>query len=150
MKDVADRALETLYGLNKDLWAKASVDPGIHQSVKTNIYMHLTSPWIPGFLGYVITPLRNGLDTFLGRTVLQYGSQTWYYPSLDWMFAHADRSHAKSGSGCDEAVHEAFLTAGGSDAEFGYAAVLKNGSIKVLGRPDFDMECAFWVSGIKG
>lgn len=147
---VALRAVEELQSLNKDLWSRVSQDGSIPQTVKTMIYMHVTAPWIPNFVGYIITPLHDGLDGFLGKPVVEYGPSTWYQPSMAWWMAHAERSHPPKGEGCDAGVHSSFLTAEGENAEFGYAAMLKDGTVLVLGPEDFDVECAFWASGIEG
>jgi hypothetical protein len=146
MSDVSQKAVTLVQGLNKDLWGKVRNLP---QSVKTMVWMHLTAPWIPNFAAFVIVPLREGLDRYLGQPVVQFGAETWYYPSLDWWMAHSDTSHPPAGSGCSEAAHIAFLTREGESAEFAYAAILKDGTIGIAGPGDFYEECAFWSSGAR-
>jgi hypothetical protein len=144
---IAQRELDALFALNQDVWRAVSADPGIPQTMKLMVYLHITKPWIPDYLSLAISPLREGLGEYLGRPVFHWAGMTFYYPSARWWQSHGERSHPPQGAGCDAGVHEQFLTAEGPDGEFVYAAVLKSGDIKVLDRGDFDAECAFWASG---
>lgn len=140
-------ALWKLFQLNQSVWGTISKDPATPQSVKTMVYLHLQKPWVPDFLAVAISPLNLGLDRYLGDAVFEYIGLTFYYPSIDWWFAHARTSHPPDGAGCNAQAHADFLTAGGANAEFMYANVSKSGAVKVLDRSDFEEECAFWASG---
>lgn len=144
---MSERMLGSLFQMNQETWQAVSRDPAIPQSVKTMIYLHLQKPWVPNFLAVIIAPMNQGLDAYLGRPVLERSGLTFYYPSLEWWFAHARTSHPPEGEGCDAQAHQDFLTQTGASAEFVYANVLKSGDIEILERPDFDAECAFWTAG---
>lgn len=146
---IGQAELGRLFNLNKELWNAVSSDSRAAQPMKLMIYLHLTKPWIPGYLSLAISPLKDGLSGYLQAPVFSWNGMTFYFPSARWWQAHSD-SHSPAGAGCDVDRHDAFLTRGGSDAEFVYAAVLKNGDIRILERPDFEEECAFWASGSRG
>jgi hypothetical protein len=71
-------------------------------------------------------------------------STLWYFPSRQWWIAHANVSHPPSGEGCDVDVHTKFLSREGSVYEFDYATILTDGTLHILRRSDFVVECDFW------
>lgn len=146
MAMIAQKELDALFRLNQDLWRAVSSDRSTPQSMKLMVFLHLKKPWIPGYLSLAISPLKSGLDAYLGRPVFHWEGMTFYYPSMAWWRSHAERSHPPGGSGCDAGAHGQFLTAQSPDGEFAYVAVLKSGDIQTLGPGDFDEECAFWES----
>lgn len=145
-----ERQLGALFLLNQEAWAEVSRDRSLPQSVKTMVYLHLQKPWVPNFLAVAVAPLKPGLERFLKVEAFNHGGLTYRYPSREWWLAHARSSHPPDGAGCDAQAHADFLTAGGANAEFSYANVLKSGEVVVLGPPDFEEECAFWGSGTSG
>lgn len=141
------RALETLFQLNQEAWTEISRDPSLPQSIKTMAYLHLKKSWVPGFLSVAIAPLKPGLDKFLSQAIFEYDGLTYYFPSREWWKTHATVGHPPNGAGCDVWAHEAFLTSHGQYGEFAYVSVLRDGSVKVLDRSDFELECAFLEAG---
>lgn len=144
---IGQRVLERLFAKNQDVWRAVSANPSIPQSMKTMIFLHLQKSWIPNYLSLAIAPLRGGLEAYFDETVFDWNQLSFHYPSMKWWQSHADTSHPPQGAGCDPSAHENFLTAHGASGEFVYVAVLKNGDIITLERPDFEEECAFWLSG---
>lgn len=144
---IPDRALKQLFELNKSFWATVSRDPSVHQSVKSMIYQHIQSLWVPGALAVVISPLSDGLDNFLKQSAFDLDGIQYYYPSLNFWLAHANASHPPDGIGCDAAVHAEFLTRDGSNAEFIYALATRDGNLVVQDARGFDEECAFYTAG---
>lgn len=114
-------------------------------TAKTMARLHVVKPWIEDFLGMAVSPLKRSLRVLLGPYLFSWRDLAWYYPDTGWWKAHARRSHAPGdGAGCDVDVHVDWLTPDGKEAEFAYASVLRDDSIHVLGRPDFERECQFW------
>ena len=144
---IPDRALRQLFELNKSFWATVSREPSVPQSVKSMIYQHLLSQWVPGALAVVISPLSDGLDHFLKQSAFDLDGIQYYYPSLNFWLAHANASHPPNGTGCDAAAHAAFLTRDGSNAEFIYALATRDGGIVVQDALGFEEECAFYNAG---
>lgn len=128
MAMIRQQALDLLFRYNQDGWRVISGDPSIPQTVKTMTYQHYVGLWIPDFLAVVISPLREGLNTYLWREGLQWEGVTWYVPSINFWKAHADVSHPPAGQGCDANAHATYLTRSG---EFLYANVLRNGAIQI-------------------
>lgn len=147
---IAQRSLEQLRDWNKSFWAEVSRDQSIPQSVKSLVYQHMLSMWIPDALAIVISPLKPGQNNpYLKQSAFDLGGIQYYYPTLAFWQAHATTSHPPAGQGCDPAAHAAFLTAGGQQAEFIYAVVKKDGTIVVQDLDGFVNECAFYLSGTK-
>lgn len=111
------------------------------ESVKLMVYAHLRKPWVKNFRAIAISPLKMYLDDYLGADLGTTKKRRWYYPSRLWWESHAKTSHPPKGKGCDVDAHEKYLTEGG---EFLYANIFKNGSMKILGRNDFEDECDWW------
>lgn len=142
------KTLGFLFQLNQEAWARISGDPSIPQSVKTMVYLHLMKPWVPNFLAIAIAPLRPGLDKNFERSVFEWSSFSFNYPSKDWWLAHATTSHPPEGSGCSVEAHTDFLSPESTQAEFAYVNVLRSGEVVLLGPRDFEAECAFWKAGV--
>lgn len=117
---------------------------GLPQSERMMILYHLTKPWIPGFQAVVISPLRTGLDEFLGKRFVDRRGMAWHYPTLAWWKAHAHASHPPDGQGCDVGVHIDFLTINGKNAEFVYGNMGYDNTIKIATPADFKAECEWW------
>lgn len=148
MAVIAQRSLKQLQEFNKNFWAEVSQNRTVPQSVKSMIYQHIRSMWIPDALAVVISPLSGGGNNpFLKQSAFDLGGIQYYYPSLDFWLAHAERSHPPEGQGCDPAAHAAFLTQGGQNAEFIYAVVKTDGTLVVQDLASFVNECAFYLSG---
>ena len=131
----------------KDLSAEALVQvagAGAPQSVVEMVRLHLSKPWIPGFLTTLISPLRPGLNRHLRISMVKSDGRIWHFPSAHWWLTHAQASHGKTGETCDPAAHSAFLTAEGARAEFAYGHLMADGRLVVAGPEDFERECAWW------
>lgn len=115
----------------------------LDQAAKMSSIMHVTKPWIKGFAGMAIAPLQRNLRDFLGAFLFSWREMAWYHPAARWWKSHAEVSH-KGGFGCDVEAHVDFLTPGGKNAEFVYATVFWDGTVRVLEREDFAAECAFF------
>lgn len=110
------------------------------------IAAHLKKPWIPGFEGTLICPLRRVKREWLGeksgthyapeRCSEEFGG--WVKPTSEFWKVHCRASHSRN---CDVNVHTRFLTDTGKDAEFLYGA-LHNGQFTILEKKDFEKECA--------
>jgi len=111
---------------------------------KWMVLQHLRKPWVDGFRITVISPLKDGLDGYLGAEILDDGKRPWFFPSLRWWRSHWTRSHGPDGGGCDVGIHTRFLAHDAEDPEFLYADVAWNGTMSVLGRRDFEAECRAW------
>jgi len=147
MAVIAQRTLKTLQDMNINFWAEVSRNISIPQSVKSMIYQHIQSKWIPDALAVVISPLSGKNSPYLKQSAFDLAGIQYYYPSLDFWMAHAERSHPPSGQGCDPAAHAAFLTRGGQNAEFIYSIVKKDGTVVVEDLNGFVDECAYYESG---
>lgn len=147
MAVIAQRTLQTLRDWNTSFWAEVSQNPNVPQSVKSMIYQHLQSKWIPDALAVVISPLSGKPSPYLKQSAFDLAGIQYYYPSLDFWMAHADRAHPPAGQGCDPAAHAAFLTTQGQNAEFIYSIVKKDGSVVVENLNGFVNECAFYMAG---
>lgn len=147
---IAQRSLKQLLDWNKSFWAEISRDQSVPQSVKSLIYQHMLSMWIPDALAIVISPLKSAQNNpYLKQSAFDLSGIQYYYPTLAFWQAHATTSHPPDGRGCDPAAHAAFLTASGQQAEFIYAVVKKDGTIVVQDLDGFVNECAFYLSGNK-
>lgn len=146
---IAQKTLKTLQAMNTSFWAEVSQNPAIPQTVKSMIRQHITSMWITDALAVVISPLKSGSDPFLKTSAFDLGGIQYYFPSVDFWMAHAQRAHSPNGQGCDPEAHAAFLTRGGSQGEFIYAVVKKDGSLIVEDLNGFVTECAFYESGVR-
>lgn len=147
---IPDRSLRQLFELNKALWDSVSRDPRIPQSVKSMLYQHLQSQWVPNALAVVLSPLGSAQNPMLKQPVFNLGGLQYYYPSIDFWLAHADMSHPPQGEGCDSVVHTQFLTATGANPEFIYGVVTRKGDIEVQDAAAFNVECAFYEAGLRG
>lgn len=146
---ISNRMLKQLFEWNKSFWVEVSGNPSIPQTVKSMIYQHLQTAWVPDALAVVISPLANGQDPFLKNSAFDLGGIQYYYPSLDFWMAHASTSHPPDGSGCNPEAHAAFLTQDGSNPEFIYAVVTRLGELVVEDLNGFVTECAFFDSGTR-
>jgi hypothetical protein len=144
---IAQRTLKMLFDMNKSFWAEVAQNASIPQSVKSMIYQHIQSKWIPDALAVVISPLSRQNSPYLKQSAFDLAGIQYYYPSLDFWMAHAQRSHPPGGEGCDPAAHAAFLTAQGQNAEFIYAVVKLDGTVMVQDLNGFVDECAYYESG---
>ncbi len=116
-----------------------------YQPTQLMVLAHLQKPWAPNFYTVVIRPAQFDTDpTFFDRPFGKALGASWYLPSLEWWKAHAHSSHPPNGLGCSVDVHTDFLSAEGTAHEFDYANVFQNGSLKILGRRDFSVECRWW------
>jgi len=137
-------SMELLHQLNVDMTHRIHQEPEFSQSMRTMVRLHLRKPWIPGYHSIAIMPLKPGLEAYLGRQVFEWQGATFHFPSMKWWRSHGERSHEPDGEGCDVDAHQAYLTPEGAGAEFAYAAVLRGGSLRILGKGDFEEECRFW------
>lgn len=149
MAVIAQRTLKTLFDMNKSFWAEVAQNTSIPQSVKSLIYQHIQSKWIPDALAVVISPLSGKQSPYLKQSVFDLAGIQYYYPSLDFWTAHSERAHSPNGQGCNPAAHAAFLTSQGENAEFIYSVVKRDGTVVVEDLNGFVDECAFYESGTK-
>lgn len=120
-------------------------DGSLPLPVRRMINVHLEKPWIPGFWTVALRAVKPGSERYLDFPIgVSEDGTPWYFPSRLWWLAHAQASHPPDGSGCDAEVHAKFLSQEGTVHEFDYAAVLGDGTLKILGSADFSMECFFW------
>jgi hypothetical protein len=150
MAVIPDRTLTQLFELNKSFWASVSRDPSVAQSVKSMIYQHLQSQWIPNALAIVLSPLGDPKNPMIGQQVFALDGVQYYYPTLEFWKAHAQRSHEPGGEGCNSRIHTEFLTPTGANAEFAYGVVKRDGTMDIQDAVDFDIECAFFLAGLDG
>lgn len=150
MAVIGSRSLQMLFDMNKSFWSEVAQNTSLPQSVKSMIYQHIQSRWIPDALAVVISPISGKQSPYLKQSAFDLGGIQYYYPSLEFWTAHAERAHPPSGQGCDPAAHAAFLTTGGDKAEFIYSVVKRDGSLVVENLNGFVDECAFYESGTKG
>lgn len=108
------------------------------------VQIHMDKPWIDGFRAVLVRPLRDGLEDYLGPVAGTWDGDAWYVPSAVFWSAHAETSHPPDGKGCDAAAHSKFLAADAKDPEFGYAALLNDGTLMIEEKDDFGRECAWW------
>jgi hypothetical protein len=144
---IAQRSLEQLQDLNTSFWNEVSQNPNVPQSVKSMIRQHVMSFWISDALAVIISPLKQGQDSFLKNSVFDLSGIQYYYPSLEFWMDHSQRAHSPAGQGCNPEAHAAYLTRGGSAAQYIYAVVKKDGSLLVEDLNGFINECAFYLSG---
>lgn len=150
MAVIPDRTIKQLFELNKTFWASVSRDPSVPQSVKSMIYQHIQSFWIPDALAVVLSPLGDRDNPMIGQPVFALEGFQYYYPTLEFWRAHAEQSHPPQGNGCDSVVHKQFLTSTGATPEFIYGVVRRDGTMVVQDAVDFDNECAFYLAGLEG
>lgn len=114
-------------------------------SVRGMINVHLEKAWIPNFWTVAIRAPKPGSEQFFDFP-LGYSEDgtSWFFPSRQWWLAHAKASHPPEGVGCDVDVHTKFLSREGEIHEFDYATILIDGTLQILGRADFAVECDFW------
>ncbi len=141
---VPDVQLRYLDQLNEEMLERISADPSMPESMKMMVFLHLKKPWIAHYLSLAIAPLKEGLEDYLADPVFEYKGKEFYFPSDRWWKSHGERSHEPMGEGCIKELHVEYLTKGGKSAEFDYAAVLRDGSVRILTAQDFDEECRFW------
>lgn len=150
MAVIPARSLNQLFDLNKSLWASVSRSPRIPQSVKSMIYQHLQSQWIPNSLAVVLAPFHAEKNPLLGQNLFALEGVQYYYPSIDFWLAHAKQSHPPQGEGCDPYVHAQYLTASGANPEFIYGVVQRDGNLVIQDLDGFSVECSFFEAGING
>ena len=120
-------------------------DETLPLSVRGMINVHLEKPWIPGFWSVAIRAAKVGSERFFDFPIgFAEDGTSWYFPSRKWWLGHAVESHPPDGSSCDVDVHTQFLSRESDTHELDYAAVLLDGSLKILERADFAAECFFW------
>lgn len=150
MAVIPDRTITQLFELNKSFWASVSKDSRVPQSVKSMIYQHLQSQWIPNALAIVLSPLGDRQNPMIGQQVFALDGVQYYYPTLEFWKAHAQRSHEPGGEGCNSRIHTEYLTPEGVNAEFVYGVVKRDGTMDIQDAVDFDIECAFFIAGLDG
>lgn len=151
MAMIAQRSLKQLQDWNTSFWAEVSQNQSLPQTVKSMIFQHQKSLWVPDALAVVISPLKAGSNNpYLKQSAFDLGGIHYYYPSVEFWAAHATTSHNPNGTGCDPATHAAFLTANGDQGEFIYAVVKKDGTLVVEDLNGFVNECAYFLSGGQG
>ena len=106
--------------------------------------LHMKGPWIQGHRAVLISPLREGLESFIRTIVEKENGRIWYFPSASWWVEHAKVFHAPNGIGCDKDLHTSHLTKGGSKESFLYGSYMANGKVRVLDAEDFHVEAAYW------
>jgi len=126
-------------------------DVSLPLTVRGSVNVHLEKPWIPNFWSVAIRAPKPGSESYFDFPI-GYADDgvPWFFPSRQWWIAHANASHPSSdggpgGMGCDVAVHTKFLSREGDVHEFDYATILTDGSMQVLGRADFEVECSWWT-----
>jgi len=142
-------SLDLLHRLNVETTHRIHQEPDFSQSMRAMVRLHLRKPWIPHYHSIAIMPLKEGLKDYLGKEVFEWQGASFFFPSMKWWRSHGERSHEPNGEGCDIRVHEAYLTPEGADAEFAYAAVLRDGDLRILGKTDFVEECRFWEAAME-
>lgn len=121
-------------------------DTSLPLSVRGCINVHLTKPWIPSFWSVAIRAPKPGSESFLDVPIgVTEDGAPWFFPSQKWWLAHCTVSHPESGRNCDVDVHTKFLSREGAVHEFDYATVSLDGTLRVLGKVDFEEECRFWT-----
>jgi|SRR5271169_3481147 len=121
-------------------------DASLPLSVRGMINVHLEKPWIPNFWTIAICAVKPGSESYFDFPIgFAEDGTSWFFPSRKWWMAHAHTSHPPDGSGCDIDTHAKFLSREGDGHEFDYAAVLRDGTLTILGRSDFAQECAWWL-----
>jgi hypothetical protein len=138
------KVLRQLDKLANEALVEVGMATGSNPTMLKMVGFHLTKPWIPDYHSMLLSPLKSGLENFFKVPVIKLNNKTWYYPSTYWWMIHAKASHPPNGSGCDPAVHTQFLSPHGKNAEFLYAAVLRDGTLHILDSGDFVQECAWW------
>lgn len=142
---IPEMHLRYLEQLNEQLLERVSVDASMPESMKMMVFLHLKKPWIAQYLSLAIAPLKpEGLEAYLADPVFEYKGKQFYFPSDRWWKSHGERSHEPMGEGCVEELHVEYLTKDGKSAEFLYAAILRDGSVKILEAKDFEEECRYW------
>lgn len=131
--------------LNQETYDAAQADPNIPEPVRAMIAAHLNKEWVPGFVGVVVSPLRDGLDEFLQEHVFDLDGRAWFYPSMKFWMAHAMTGHSPQGTSCNADAHTVFLTEQGAFRQFIYANVLEDGSVDVVGPDGFEREFSWWA-----
>jgi hypothetical protein len=113
--------------------------------VRGMISVHLDTAWIPGFWSVAIRAAKPGNERFFDFPIgFAEDGTSWYFPARQWWLAHAQLQHPPNGSGCDTDAHIKYLSAEGTAHEFDYAAVLEDGTLKILEASDFKLECFCW------
>lgn len=147
---ISQASLDLLHRLNDEMTHRIHQEPNFSQSMRAMVRLHLRKPWIPHYHSIAIMPIKDGLKEYLGKEVFEWHGATFFFPSMKWWRSHGERSHEPDGEGCDVAMHAAYLTPEGSDAEFAYAAVLNDGTLRILVKKDFEEECRFWELATQG
>jgi hypothetical protein len=118
-------------------------DVSLPLSVRGMISVHLETAWIPGFWSVAIRATKPNSEGYLDFPIgFAEDGTSWFFPSRQWWLWHSALGH--SDEGCDAAVHMKYLSSEGKEHGFDYAAVLTDGSLKILTRADFEEECAWW------
>jgi len=121
------------------------LDASLPASVRGMINVHLEKPWIANFWTVAIRARKPGGGGYLDFPIgYAEDGTSWFFPSRQWWIAHAHASHPPDGTGCDADAHAKFLSDGGPEHEFDYGAILRDGTIRILGRVDFVEECSWW------
>jgi hypothetical protein len=129
---------------------KQRIDHFMHDSsmpltVRGMLSVHMSTPWIPNFWTVGIRAPKPGSEMYFDFPLgVADDNTSWFFPAQEWWIAHATASHPPAGRGCDPAVHTKFLSREGTAHEFDYAAILRDGTLKILGPADFQTECAWW------
>ncbi len=143
------RVIEALSDMNRRVVEEAQRDWSLPHQFQRMIALHAGKPWVPGFLSVVISPIRPGLEEYLGPEILTAHDVTFYYPSVNFWLTHARQGHPPFGGGCDLRTHLNFLSADSDAAEFAYANVISSGDIYLLGDAEFEDECRYWYAQVR-
>jgi hypothetical protein len=130
--------------LKRHVLEEIAGDPAAPAHTAAVARLLMEKPWVPGFLMPLISPLRSAMRSYLKMSVVRVEARVWYFPSFHWWRNHARTLHGDDGSACDVSAHVAALTEGSPDALFKAADLLEDGSVKVLGAPDFAAEALHW------
>lgn len=121
-------------------------DESLPASVRGMINVHLDTAWIPNFWTVAIRTVKPGCESYFDFPIgFAEDGTSWFFPARKWWMGHAHAGHPPDGSGFDVDAHVKTLTREGDAHEFDYAAVLHDGSLTVLGRPDFVKERLWWT-----
>jgi len=118
-------------------------DATLPLSVRGMINVHLEKPWIPGFWSVALRAARPGSAKLLDFPIgLAADGTSWFFPSRQWWLWHSAIGHPDEG--CDAAAHRKYLSSEDPEHLFDYAAVLTDGTLKILTSSDFEVESSWW------
>lgn len=119
-------------------------DATLPTSVRGMIGVHLETPWIAGFWAPAIHVSAKSCARYVDFPVgFAEDGRSWFFPTRQWWLEHAIGAHPPDGTGADPAAHATLLVPGNGGIE--YAAILNDGTMKVLDALDFSEEAAWWT-----